>query len=714
MKKIGKKINYLVKVFMAFGLLFTNVMPLTTVLADELENQNVAVGDNQNGDGNGLENNGPGYVSTDQGDNGNENGEETLFSVELNDEKQYVVKYTGEYQEGWTLTVSEKLTYLDGTDSGETNMLVELTDEVKATLAEGYVLDSVVLKDNVFPGEFEATVTLGENTETINKTIAFSDSGFGYEMYALDEELTGVMVEPDELNKYTVGKNYSTLRVIARVYQGSACPSMTFTDGENEYTAEALMNGINVLEVPLKGHLYGEFTVDLVGTFTGCDGVTTEVNESRTILYGAYQDNTDKINESAKKVELEKKYTFFGDTKDGYVYNYDEIDTDELTSILDDFVGESEFITAEVTYENDELMITLTDEYGTVVTYGSVEASAETKIDARLAVNSDVVTTGDEFTVNYLVTVKDFKVNGVGGLVKYDEELLRLTGITASKFTGNDDNGKFIYTGDSLTGTAKTDDEGYDEAEYVVLTLTFEALKAGEANIEIDDAVFYNEGVYYEANDEIATTVIIDESSDSSLSSLRVAGQDISLEDDKLEYEITVGNEVTSADVEALEANIGAQITSIVAPEELAVGENIITIVVMAENGDEKVYTIKVIREAAEKKDDTTVAPVSYQENTIGDNDDNDDGKTPSVITPKDDDDDDDTSDETNNGQKITRIIIIILILLAVAGLIYLIFKDENDEETKKANKEIDKLKKENNNNFKKIDNDKKPKKKER
>ena len=47
--------------------------------------------------------------------------------------------------------------------------------------------------------------------------------------------------------------------------------------------------------------------------------------------------------------------------------------------------------------------------------------------------------------------------------------------------------------------------------------------------------------------------------------------------------------------------NVSANITSIVSPEELVEGENIITITVTAENGYVNVYTVNVIREASEE-----------------------------------------------------------------------------------------------------------------
>ena len=123
-------------------------------------------------------------------------------------------------------------------------------------------------------------------------------------------------------------------------------------------------------------------------------------------------------------------------------------------------------------------------------------------------------------------------------------------------------------------------------------------------------------------------------------------------------------------------------------------GENTITITVTAENGDIKVYTIKVIREESEKEETTQVNYGNYYNNYEDSNDDEEENEVV-VTNPVEDDEDEDDSSNKEEDSNLSRIIIIILILLVIAGLIYLIFKDEDDEETKKTNKDINRLKKE-------------------
>ena len=249
-----------------------------------------------------------------------------------------------------------------------------------------------------------------------------------------------------------------------------------------------------------------------------------------------------------------------------------------------------------------------------------------------------------------------------------------------------------MYLGDEeLTGTMNERTQEYEEEEYTVLTLTFKAKKAGTSTVSISDNELFNSLEYYDASEmEVSTEVIVNASSDNTLSSLTVAGVEIQLEENVLDYVIEVDNDKTEALVEAITNNSTAKISSINAPLELVVGENEISITVVAENGDELVYTVKVIRKEAPKEE--TATNMNYQNN---DNDNN----TPNDNTSKPDDnksDDNKNTEPEEEDGKLSRIIIIILILLVIAGLIYLIFKDDQeDEEERKTNKEIDKLKKE-------------------
>jgi len=319
------------------------------------------------------------------------------------------------------------------------------------------------------------------------------------------------------------------------------------------------------------------------------------------------------------------------------------------------------------------------------------EATLEERLDD---VEEDIVS-GDEFTVNYVLTVADYAVNGISGILNYDSMMVELVSVEASnEWLGNGNASMFLYFGtESLTGT---ETEGENEEvvilpnEYVVVTATFRALMSGTTSISVETPEYFNDGSYLVVEEmEIATEVVINESDNNNLKYLTINGENI-LEEDVLDYEITVGNEVTTINVDAIPEIEGVTAISIISPEELAEGANTITITVVAENGDEKVYTITVIREEAPEEETTT--QVNY--NNYNEYNNNEEENT-EVVTPEPEEEIEEeeivTEEEESN---LSRIIIIILILVVIAGLIYLIFKDEDDNETKKANKEINKLKK--------------------
>lgn len=82
---------------------------------------------------------------------------------------------------------------------------------------------------------------------------------------------------------------------------------------------------------------------------------------------------------------------------------------------------------------------------------------------------------------------------------------------------------------------------------------------------------------------------------DATLKSLMINGEKIKLEKDKFYYDLEVENEVVSLDIEANKNHELSKI-EIKKPEELIVGENVVTIKITAEDGTECTYVINVFR----------------------------------------------------------------------------------------------------------------------
>lgn len=316
----------------------------------------------------------------------------------------------------------------------------------------------------------------------------------------------------------------------------------------------------------------------------------------------------------------------------------------------------------------------------------------EATFEARLEVIDEDIVSGDEFRVNYVLSVSDYAVNGISGYLNYDSMMVELVSVeTSNDWLGTNNDGMFLYLGtESLTGTESLDENEEPvmlSNEYVIVTATFRALMSGTTTISIEEPEYFNNDVYYVVEDmEITTDVVINPSDNNNLKFLTIDGKNI-LEENVLDYEITVGNEVTTITVDAIPEIEGVTAVSIISPEELVEGANTITITVVAENGDEKVYTVTVIREEAPEEEVTT--QVNYNDyNNYEDYE-----EEPEVVVTQPEEEPEEAPEEEEKSN-LSRIIIIILILIVIAGLIYLIFKDEDDNETKKANKEVNKLKK--------------------
>jgi len=135
-------------------------------------------------------------------------------------------------------------------------------------------------------------------------------------------------------------------------------------------------------------------------------------------------------------------------------------------------------------------------------------------------------------------------------------------------------------------------------------------------------------------------------SNENKLDKVEIKDVDFKFDSEKTEYSITVPYDMTSLDITAIAKDLNA-IVSIEGANDLKVGENTVTITVKAENGEEKVYTLKVTREAE---------------------------KTGEETTPEE------------NGNNNAKLLIIILIIVTILALAFLFLKkDKNKDKSKQA-----------------------------
>lgn len=733
MKKIGKKCSKFTKLLIVFGMLFTNLSPLSIVFAESV-NSDVTVSVN--------------------------NGK-------LN------VNYLGDIDDTdeISVVVNENYTYLDNTtDNSQDASMVLLGSDFGTN---GVELDSALLSNVIFDGLYEVNVKLYNKTDSeelgevnFSKNIEHQ-SGLSYKVY----DGTGVTeIIPSSEGKYGVDGEFI---VKYKVLAGKISPSDVFKDETTGdfYTASQLLEKEYSIVENKDGNLYGEYNVLFKVALTKSAGEATEdfvLEDSVNVMYGEYSDNADLLNSSADSLLMNSKYIFSGEDKAGKIFvlptNQKYLATDildilDLAYINNDkvnyVISNSEYsdvmsATDEV-YVDDETVVTITSGDLTI-TYKCVmlgdlnndgiidnadlkllvekivnETEVNDKTDVykddalntydaqsmaqviennswdgdvaimdatfepRLELVNEDIVSGDTFVVKYVLPIEQYNVSGIAGLVNYDKSLMELVNINVKNdFIGANNNGKFLYLGNSLDSS---------NSEYVMLELTFKALSSGNGTISVTDNELFNKDTYYNIQDmDVSTQVVINTSADNKLSSLKVAGQEIQLKSDVLEYRISVDNDVVTPNVEAITNNVAAKVTSIEAPEELVEGDNIIKVKVTAENGDELVYTIIVNRKAKESNDNNnSTKPVSYQNDNNVAEDTQEDINLPAIDDKKNDAIKDNKKDDEKKENNTSRIIIIILILLVIAGLIYLIFKDdEEDDDIKKANKDINKLKKDN------------------
>ena len=401
--------------------------------------------------------------------------------------------------------------------------------------------------------------------------------------------------------------------------------------------------------------------------------------------------------------------------------NNDEIlNADDLNELISQVVGEKEVENLEKSdlYKDEKIdsrdvlylnEVIKNNEWN--VDFDEEEASLFAGLVVRA--DSEELVSGDEFTVEYVLSIEEGEVTNFAGMLEYDKEALELVSIESiNEWLGQygTETGKFVYLGeDALVGPeeelevpenndeteiqiASENEEETEEIEevitedYVLLTAKFRALKAGTHSVSVVDNVYYNNTslLVLEDEGEVSLDVVVSASDDNSLSYLEVASEKIALEEGVYDYAITVKNDVTLVDLKYIVSNVAASVTSTVYPEELVEGENTIIITVTSESGLSQDYTVVVTREKAEE----VTTQVNY---TYYDNYDQGSEDTEIIVTPAPEEEVENEVEEESN---LSKIVIIILILIVIVGLVYLIFKDD-DEETKKANKAINKLKKE-------------------
>ncbi|MCI6265394.1 MAG: cadherin-like beta sandwich domain-containing protein [Erysipelotrichaceae bacterium] len=390
----------------------------------------------------------------------------------------------------------------------------------------------------------------------------------------------------------------------------------------------------------------------------------TEV-EYFLVIFGDYDDDG-MITEEDQQILLNILKTNLTDEELTEILSFLDLNQDEKFNILDVTYP----IFTENTWEN--------------------QTEATDELENYLKASEETVYVGEEIEVNYII--EGFNIDtlaGIEGTLNYNKELLELTNIKVNGVEENIlelDHDYFAYLL-----------EDYNQ-DGVLITLTFKALAIGNPNVEIENimasiggaqakidfdkaSTIFEIAEYGKGGDEeetkeenqipqpttpkteqtkdsepttttttnltptpVATVKKVALSSDNYIKSLTIKGYKIDFDKNTYEYSINVKNSVSSLDLDIV-LNSDLATYTVEGNQNFKVGENTVNIIVKAEDGSTKTYSIKVNKE---KKEDNT-------------------------------------EEEEQEESSSSKTVIIILIILVIIGLIYVIFKD--DEEDNKESK---------------------------
>lgn len=209
---------------------------------------------------------------------------------------------------------------------------------------------------------------------------------------------------------------------------------------------------------------------------------------------------------------------------------------------------------------------------------------------------------GDTFELKVLVksdNLTDY-INGIDAIVTNSDNL-KLTNIEFNnKLIGATEGNKFVAAGGELAN------------EDVVLTLEFTAIACGNASISLSGSVAKNDII-----NEIATltkeiNIVRNISTNNNLSSLNanIGTFDIAFDKDATVYTLTVPFDTEKVILSGSLEDVNSTVSGLI-EYTLTEDKTVANIIVTAEDGNEKVYTVYIIKEA--KPVDTNVAtPVMY------------------------------------------------------------------------------------------------------
>ncbi len=210
---------------------------------------------------------------------------------------------------------------------------------------------------------------------------------------------------------------------------------------------------------------------------------------------------------------------------------------------------------------------------------------------ANISMSGGSVYVGKDITVTFkLNSVTDGKLVSFGGYLNYDSNYVEPISCKSSSALGvkyNESNKKFAFVDNSVEGISSGN----------IGSCTFKTKKVGTTSISVRSAETTNEvPVKLTPNISKATVTINNPpSNNNNLSSLSVTNGSINFSPSNTNYSINVESNITSVSISATPADSKAKVSG-TGNRNLNFGNNSLDVVVTAEDGSKKTYTINVNR----------------------------------------------------------------------------------------------------------------------
>lgn len=647
-----KKITKISKIFLVLTMIFSQLSSVVTVLADEITSKPLdaslaAVTDEELGY---VEKYTLTYKSEKQ-----DYDEEKEYTIELESSFEYL---NGTIENGTdvvvTKTGSELNNEVNSSDLDPISTYYNGVYNLKITVKDNAAViyeESIPYVVNTVKSGLVGTLNNGE-VEPTNETLGIVSTG----EYTVNEEkeyTQNLMIVPGNLSpdsnyKVTIGENEMLMTgedIAQSTFDGSKINTTSSLGGlyntNDIITIEELDNNdvvINTIDYTYDASInYDKNNDEALSELTGLslnngylyeeaigynnsDSVTSikeivDILANTNIELSIYDENNtllDLTNEEVLNSQLKNNYrvVFTRGTEVTYTVvvtgdntSDNNFDSDDMKVTMKDYLEGNKVLSMDVVKgEDDEEGLLTFDDIMKLNTELNPATSGDVNINLGLVYGGlpKEIYVGDTFKLNVLVKSENASdyINGINALVTTGNNL-KLTNVTYnSNLIGTFKDNNLVAAGTDLKN------------EEVLLTLEFTAIKEGKDSITLSGSIAKNENIEEFENLTTEVNVIRKISSNNNLSSLKasVGTFDIAFDKDVTVYTLTVPYDTESVILSGSLEDITSTVDGLI-EYKLTDDKTTANIIVVAEDGTIKVYTVYIIKEA---KPENVATPVTY------------------------------------------------------------------------------------------------------